>query len=67
LARLAGHLDIRALVPDILLFDRLAFPFPADEKERVIDSRRSERISSYRAAQYSENSVSVCSDNHPWN
>lgn len=29
----ADHLDIRELVPDVLLFDRLAFPFPADEKE----------------------------------
>jgi hypothetical protein len=30
----ADHLNIRALVPDILLFDRLAFPFPADKEER---------------------------------
>jgi hypothetical protein len=29
----ADHLDVLGLVPDILLFDRLAFPFPADEKE----------------------------------
>jgi hypothetical protein len=29
----ADHLDLRALVSDILLFDRLAFPYPADETE----------------------------------
>jgi hypothetical protein len=30
----ADHLDLRALVPDVLLFDRLAFPCPIDDKER---------------------------------
>jgi hypothetical protein len=29
----ADHLDLRALVPDVLLFDRLAFPYPADQAE----------------------------------
>lgn len=26
----ADHLDVRTLVPDVLLFDKLAFPFPPD-------------------------------------
>lgn len=29
----ADHLDMRALIPDVLLFDRLAFPYPANDKE----------------------------------
>jgi hypothetical protein len=29
----ADHLDIRSLVPDVLLFDCLAFPYPADQDE----------------------------------
>lgn len=29
----ADHLDLRSLVPDVLLFDRLAFPYPADQAE----------------------------------
>jgi hypothetical protein len=36
----ADHLNFRALVPDVLLFDRLVFPCPADEAE---EARWSER------------------------
>lgn len=31
----ADHLDLRALVPDVLLFDRLVFPYPADQDEEA--------------------------------
>jgi len=29
----ADHLNVRSLVPDVLLFDRLVFPYPSDKAE----------------------------------
>ena len=31
----ADHLDLRSLVPDVLLFDRLVFPYPEDAKQEI--------------------------------